>query len=93
MVCIISSGSESTTMDGSVDISTPVAFSMWKFVLDTSLRTIRNDQLCLYPCHKKIWGKAIYLGHSRVSFIGTYVRLTRTSSVAQPDDASLERPT
>ena len=93
MVGIISSGFRSITMDGSVDVPTPATLLMWKSILDTFLRTIGSDQLCPYPCHKVIQGKAVYPGHCWTSFARTYVWPTRASSFAQSNDTIMERST
>ena len=91
MVGKISLGSRPTTVDGSLDVSTSFAFPMWAFIVDTSLRTLGSHKLCSCSCHKTVWGKAIHSSHYRLSLTGTWVRSTRTSSIAQSDVANLER--
>ena len=93
MVGIISSGSRPTTVDGFLDVSTSVTFPIWGSILDTSLQTMKSDQLYSYPCHKTIRGKAVYPNRCRISLVGTRVWPTKTSLVAQSDDANLEGST
>ena len=91
MVGDISLGSEPITVDGSLDVSSSIAFSIWESILDSSIRTLRSHKLCSCSCHKTVWGKAIHSSHCRLSLIGTWVWPTRTSLVAQSDVANLER--
>ena len=93
MVGNIDPGSRSTTMDGPLDVPTFVAFPMWGSILDTSLWIVGSDQLCPCSCHKTVRDKAMHPSHRWISLTRVQVWPTGASSVAQSDDANVERST
>ena len=93
MVGFINSESESTPMDGPMDVSTPTIIPMWELTLGTPFRTLGNDQLCSTFCFEAILGKTVCSCYWWVSLIKNHLWPIQEDSGAKPGYASMERPT